>query len=98
ADDILGLHRARQALDSGKPLPMVLREQRVWGPRERLYERILPRTRAASLIRLVTAASTVDGIVKGLRHPQWPQDPWEALRRLALQLAKVAQGQDSARA
>ena len=35
-------------------------------------------------------ASTVDGIVKGLRHPQWPQDPWEALRRLALQLAKLA--------
>ncbi|HEX5311238.1 DNA polymerase III subunit delta [Aquabacterium sp.] len=98
ADDILGLHRARQALDSGKPLPMVLREQRVWGPRERLYERILPRTKAASLVRLVTAASTVDGIVKGLRHPQWPQDPWEALRRLALQLADVAQGQESTRA
>nr|MBP7484068.1 DNA polymerase III subunit delta [Aquabacterium sp.] len=91
ADDILGLHRARQALDAGKPLPMVLREQRVWGPRERLYERILPRTKAATLTRLVTSASTVDGIVKGLRHPQWPQDPWEALRRLAQQLAEVAQ-------
>ncbi len=92
AEDILALHRAHTALDGGKPLPMVLREQRVWGPRERLFERILPRTRANNLIRLVAAASTVDGIVKGLRHPQWPEDPWEALRRLALQLASVAAG------
>lgn len=90
AEDILALHRARTALDGGKPLPMVLREQRVWGPRERLFERILPRAKAATLARLVAHASTVDGIVKGLRHPQWPQDPWEALRRLALQLAKLA--------
>ena len=90
AEDILALHRARIAIDGGKPLPMVLREQRVWGPRERLFERILPRAKANALARLVASASTVDGIVKGLRHPQWPQDPWEALRRLALQLAKVA--------
>jgi DNA polymerase-3 subunit delta len=90
AEDILALHRAKMALDGGKPLPMVLREQRVWGPRERLFERIVPRAKANMLARLVANASTVDGIVKGLRHPQWPHDPWEALRRLALQLAKVS--------
>ncbi|HYR24677.1 MAG TPA: DNA polymerase III subunit delta [Aquabacterium sp.] len=90
AEDILALYRARTALDGGKPLPMVLREQRVWGPRERLFERILPQTKTPALARLVAHASTVDGIVKGLRHPQWPNDAWEALRRLALQLAEVA--------
>ncbi|MDO9235156.1 MAG: DNA polymerase III subunit delta [Aquabacterium sp.] len=90
AEDILALYRARLAIDGGKPLPMVLREQRVWGPRERLFERILPHARTAALARLVASASTVDGIVKGLRHPQWPESPWEALRRLALQLAKLA--------
>ncbi|MFZ4550340.1 MAG: DNA polymerase III subunit delta [Aquabacterium sp.] len=90
AEDILGLYRARTALDGGKPLPMVLREQRVWGPRERLFERILPQAKATALARLVANASTVDGIVKGLRHPQWPDDAWEALRRLALQLAQTA--------
>lgn len=89
ASDIQGLHHARQAMDAGKPLPMVLREQRVWGPRERLYERILPRVRPIALARLVAAASTVDGIVKGLPHPQWPTDAWEALRRLALQFAET---------
>jgi len=97
AEDILGLYRARLALDGGKPLPMVLREQRVWGPRERLFERMLPHTRAPALARLVAHASTVDGIVKGLRHPQWPDDAWEALRRLALQLAQAAQATPSRR-
>ena len=90
ADDILGLWRARQSLDAGKPLPMVLREQRVWGAKERLYERLLPRLKAAPLARLVASASTVDGIVKGLPHPQWPVDPWDALRRLATQLCEQA--------
>jgi DNA polymerase-3 subunit delta len=90
AEDIQALYRARLGLDAGKALPMVLREQRVWGPRERLFERVLPRARTAALARLLVAASTVDGIVKGLRHPQWPDDPWEALRRLALQLSRVA--------
>jgi len=90
AEDIMALHRSRAALDGGKPLPMVLREQRVWGPRERLFERVLPRLKAPALARLIHSASTVDGIVKGLRHPQWPEDPWEALRRLALQLARLA--------
>ncbi|MDO8719760.1 MAG: DNA polymerase III subunit delta [Polaromonas sp.] len=88
SEEIMALYRSRAAVDAGKPLPMVLREQRVWGPRERLFERVLPRLKAPALARLVSAASTVDGIVKGLRHPQWPHDPWEALRRLALMLSR----------
>jgi DNA polymerase III subunit delta len=89
-EDILGLHRARQAMDDGKPLPMALRELRVWGPRERLFERVLPGLKVASTARLVHAASIVDGIVKGLAHPAWPQDPWQALSRLTLMLSRTA--------
>ncbi len=89
ADDILGLHRARQLIDAGKPLPMVLRELRVWGPRERLFERALPQLRTATTGRLVLAASIVDGIVKGLPHAQWPNDGWAALSRLAQLLCRA---------
>jgi DNA polymerase-3 subunit delta len=32
----------------------------------------------------------VDGIVKGLKAPDWPTDGWQALQRLALQVCKVA--------
>ncbi|HRH17743.1 MAG TPA: DNA polymerase III subunit delta [Aquabacterium sp.] len=89
SEDIQGLHRARQALDQGKPLPMVLREQRIWGPRERLFERVLPGLLVGHTARLVHAASIVDGIVKGLPHPAWPRDPWQALSRLTLMVCKT---------
>ena len=74
SEDILGLHRARQAMDEGKPLPMALRELRVWGPRERLFERALPNLKVAATARLVHAASIVDGIAKGLPNAAWPHD------------------------
>lgn len=89
SDDIMGLHRARQAVDDGKPLGSVLRELRVWGVKERQYERIVPQLKQAATARLVNAASVVDGIVKGLPHPAWPQDPWQALMRLTLMLCKT---------
>jgi DNA polymerase-3 subunit delta len=77
------------AVAAGKPLPMALREARVWGPKERLFERIVPQLGGAALSRLLVAAQVCDGIVKGLRHPEWPADPWEALARLALMLEQA---------
>lgn len=97
AEDIRGLKRVRDALDSGKPLPMALREARVWGPKERLYERVLPLLAGHQLAHLVEAASTCDGIVKGLKHPLWPADPWDALRRLALMLVQAVAAPPPAR-
>jgi DNA polymerase-3 subunit delta len=35
AEDIRALKRVKDAMASGRPLPMALREQRVWGPKER---------------------------------------------------------------
>jgi DNA polymerase-3 subunit delta len=84
AEDIRALQRARAAMDGGKPLPMALREARVWGEKERLFERVLPGLRADDVTRLVQAASVCDGLVKGLRHPDWPGDAWDGLRRLML--------------
>lgn len=88
AEDIRALLRAKTALASGKPMPLVLREQRVWGVREKLFERILPRLGAADLAQLVHAAHRVDGVVKGLKCDDWPADPWLALSRLALLLGR----------
>ncbi|GAB3366567.1 MULTISPECIES: DNA polymerase III subunit delta [Giesbergeria] len=90
AEDIRTLKRVKDAVTAGRPLPMALREQRVWGAKERLFERIVPRTTDAALARLLQSAHKVDGIVKGLSVPDWPQQPWQALQRLALQLGKLA--------
>jgi DNA polymerase-3 subunit delta len=65
---------------------MALREQRIWGARERLFERVLPRLSTDALNQLLQSAHPVDGIVKGLKLPQWPLSGWQALHRLALQL------------
>lgn len=86
AEDIRALARVRQALDDGHPLPLALREARAWGVKEKLFERALPRLRADTLAHWLDAARICDGLVKGLRHPDWPADPWDALRRLVLLL------------
>ena len=89
SEDIRALKRVRDAVDAGQPLPMALRASRVWGPKERLFERIVPGLHTADLARLVEAAQVCDGLVKGLRHPGWPLDAWAGLRRLALMLVET---------
>jgi DNA polymerase-3 subunit delta len=84
AEDIRLLKRLAAAVQGGKPVAMALREARVWGVKEKLVERLLPQLDAARLGPLLDAAHVCDGLVKGLRHPDWPADPWEGLRRLVL--------------
>ena len=89
AADIQALKRVREALDNGRPLPMALQEARVWGAKQRLFERLAPVLPAHTLAHLVEAASLCDGLVKGLKHPDWPSEPWDALRRLVLMLLQA---------
>ena len=88
SEDIRALKRVKDAMAQGRPMPMALREQRVWGARERLFERVLPRLSATTLSDLLQSAHQVDGIVKGLKQPDWPADGWQALHRLAMLLCR----------
>ena len=88
AEDIRGLKRVKDALGAGKPLPLALREARVWGAKERIFERAVTLMSESSLDHLLDAAHVCDGLMKGLKHPDWPLDPWEALKRLVLLLAE----------
>jgi len=89
AEDIRALKRVKDAMAEGKPLPMALREQRIWGVREKLFERVLPRLSSMRLAQLLQNAHQVDGIVKGLKVADWPTDPWQALQRLALRVSSA---------
>ena len=89
SEDIRALNRVKDAMAGGKPLPMALREQRVWGLKERLYERVLPRLDHTALSQLLHEAHLVDGIVKGLKMPGWPSDGWQALHRLAMHVCQL---------
>jgi len=97
SEDIRALKRVKDAMAQGRPLPMALREQRIWGAKERLYERVLPRLSGATLSELLQAAHEVDGIVKGLKLPDWPTNGWQALHRLAMRLCRLC-GEQGARA
>jgi DNA polymerase-3 subunit delta len=97
AEDIRSLKRVKDAMLAGRPLPMALRENRVWGAKEKLYERVLPRIDDAALTQLLQAAHKVDGIVKGLKQPDWPADGWQALHRLAGMLCTLCAGQTAPR-
>ncbi len=89
AEDIRALKRVRDAVSGGKPLAMALRESRVWGAKERLFERAVPLLTDNAIAALLEAAQVCDGLVKGLRHADWPLDAWEALRRLVLMLIEA---------
>ncbi len=90
AEDIRAMSRVADAMSAGKPLGVALREQRVWGAKERHFERIMPSLHGGMIKKLLQSAHVVDGIVKGLKHPDWPDDPWQALHRLAQMVVRAA--------
>lgn len=96
AEDIRALKRVKDAVGAGKPLPMALRENRVWGVKERLFERAVPLLTDNALAALLDAAHVCDGLVKGLKHPDWPLDPWDGLRRVVLMLIEPLAAQPAA--
>lgn len=87
-EDIRTLKRIKDAIRQGRPMPVALREQRLWGNKERLFERAVPRLSMGAVDELLHAAHLVDGIVKGLKQPDWPANGWQALHRLAMMLCR----------
>ena len=94
AEEIRVLLRVRRGLDAGKPLPMLLRENRVWGPRERLMGPALKRLGTARLEASLAMAGRLDRQVKGLSPDigvaatdALPANPWDGLFELAMQIA-----------
>jgi DNA polymerase-3 subunit delta len=88
AEDIRALKRVKDAVAQGRPMPIALREARVWGAKERLYERLVPLLSDHTLAHWLEAASVCDGVIKGLKHPHWPLDAWDGLKRLALMVTQ----------
>ncbi|MBC7608507.1 MAG: DNA polymerase III subunit delta [Polaromonas sp.] len=83
SEDIRSMKRVKDAIGAGRPMPMALRENRIWGVKEKLFERVLPGISESALANLLYAAHKVDGIVKGLKQPDWPASGWQSLHRLA---------------
>jgi DNA polymerase-3 subunit delta len=93
-EEVRTLLRIKRGVASGKPLAILLRENRVWGPRERLIGPALSRVTEAALEKGLALAAKLDRQVKGLsggtpgnhRHDP-PPDPWSGLFELAMSVA-----------
>ena len=90
AEDIRAMKRVVDSMNAGRPLAMALRENRIWGAKEKQFERIMPNVQMSTVNKLLQAAHQVDGVVKGLKHTDWPSEPWQALHRLAQMVVRVA--------
>jgi DNA polymerase-3 subunit delta len=88
AEEIRTLLKLKAGMAQGRPLPVLMKEYRIWGPRERMMEPALRRIPLATLERALQDAAQVDKMVKGLRSKQFGGDAWDAMLQLALRVAR----------
>ena len=90
AEEIRTLLKLKSGMATGRPLSALLKEYRIWGPREKLMDPALRRVSLTTLRAALQEASQVDKMVKGLRAKAFAGDPWDALLQLGLRVAKAA--------
>ncbi|MCS6765788.1 MAG: DNA polymerase III subunit delta [Candidatus Protistobacter heckmanni] len=85
-EEIRVLCKVRKGLDEGKPMAQLLRDNRVWGARERLVPDALGRLDARRLRAALSLSSRLDRLAKGLREPELPANVWDGLLDLGLMM------------
>lgn len=86
-EEIRTLMTLKSGMEQGKPLGMLLKEYRIWGPRERLMEPALRRLDLSLITHALQECAQIDKMVKGLRAPGYNGDPWNALLQLTMCIA-----------
>ena len=74
------LSKLKMASDAGESVQQLLRANRVWGNKERLYPAVLKRIQSSRLRQAVQIAAGLDRQSKGLQAAELPGDPWDGLR------------------
>jgi DNA polymerase-3 subunit delta len=87
SEEIRTLLKLKAGMAQGRPLGALLKEYRIWGPRERMMEPALRRISQPTLEAALQQAAQVDKMVKGLRAKQFAGDAWDAMLQLALKVA-----------
>ncbi len=87
-EEIRVLSKIASGMAQGKPAASMLRELRVWGPRERLVPQAAQRLSQRELEGALAMAAKLDRQVKGLREPSLPAESWDGLLQLAMRIAR----------
>ena len=87
-EEIRILLKLKLGVNDGRPLAVMMKEYRIWGPRERLIPNAIARVTLKTLQRAMHEAAQIDKLIKGLRARAFAGDPWDALLQLAMQIAR----------
>jgi DNA polymerase-3 subunit delta len=74
------LSKLKAASDAGESVQQLMRANRIWGNKERLYPAALRRIQPLKLRRAIQVAAGLDRQSKGLHAVDLPADPWDGLR------------------
>ncbi|MFZ1181222.1 MAG: DNA polymerase III subunit delta [Herbaspirillum sp.] len=88
AEEVRTLLKLKSGITQGKQLGTLLKEYRIWGPREKLMEPALRRISLSTLQTALREAAQIDRMVKGLHAQTFSGNAWDALAQLGLKLAR----------
>jgi DNA polymerase III subunit delta len=86
SEEVRALLQIKLGQAEGKPLPVLFKEARVWGPRQNLLGRVIGPLRSETLSALMHQLACIDRMVKGVAAG----DPWTELLQLAVRLKQNA--------
>lgn len=87
-DEIRTLLKLKLGFNDGRPLAMLMKEYRIWGPRERLIPNAIARVTLRTLQTAMHESAQIDKLIKGLRAREFAGDSWDALLQLAMRIAR----------
>jgi DNA polymerase-3 subunit delta len=76
------LSKLKAASDAGESVQQLMRANRIWGNKERLYPTAIRRVQPLKLRKAMQVAAGLDRQSKGLHAADLPADPWDGLRLL----------------
>ncbi|HZX31543.1 MAG TPA: DNA polymerase III subunit delta [Rhodocyclaceae bacterium] len=82
-EEIRALAAIKSGMDRGLSADALMREAKVWGPRQNLVKRALQRLSATTIEGALRHAGEIDRLIKGIGRG----DPWGELLRLGLRLS-----------
>lgn len=82
-EEIRALTQIRNGLNERQPLDGLLKDARIWGPRQQSMKRALQRVDLAKAEAALAAAARIDGMIKGIGSG----DVWNEFLRLGLSIA-----------
>ncbi len=88
AEELRAILRVQQGLAAGRPIEQLLRENRVWGPRQAAIRAAVSRYSRPALERTLARAARIDRAVKGVG----PGEPWDELLALGLEFLYGTEG------